>query len=199
MLKDLISKPNNKQTILEIIDLVGDSPELFAELMECFVNGSSRVSQTTSWALSHIGEKKPKLITPYHATLLTQLQNRTNHGAVRRNIVRIYQTCPIPEEIEGELYEACMSYVLDPKEAIAIKAFSMTVCEQIALKYTDLIPELIDAIKSVVPTGSAGIKNRGMHTINRLSKKHLFNGFLDVNPSKNLQSIGILCLHVIIY
>jgi len=92
-----------------------------------------------------------------------------------------------------------MSYVLDPKEAIAIKAFSMTVCEQIALKYTDLIPELIDAIKSVVPTGSAGIKNRGMHTINRLSKKHLFNGFLDVNPSKNLQSIGILCLHVIIY
>jgi|TARA_B110000114_G_scaffold58182_1_gene61797 hypothetical protein len=34
----------------------------------------------------------------------------------------------------------------------------MTVYEQIALKYPDLIPELIDAIKSEVPTGSAGIK-----------------------------------------
>jgi hypothetical protein len=171
MLKDLISKPNNKQTILEIINFLGDSPKLFAELMECFMAGSSRVSQTTSWALSHIGEQKPELITPHHATLLAQLQDKSNQGAVRRNIVRIYQTCPIPEEIEGELYEACMSYMLDPKEAIAIKAFSMTVCEQIALKYPDLIPELIDALKSVVPTGSAGIKNRGMHTINRLTKK----------------------------
>ena len=73
MLKDLISKPNNKQTILEIIDFVGDSPELFAELMKCFIAGSSRVSQTTSWALSHIGEQKPELITPHHATLLAQL------------------------------------------------------------------------------------------------------------------------------
>ena len=171
MLKDLISKPNNKQTILEIIDFVGDSPESFAELMECFIAGSSSVSQTTSWALSHIGEQKSELIAPHHVNLLAQLQDKPKQGVVRRNIVRIYQTCPIPEEIEVELYEACMSYMLDPKEAIAIKAFSMTVCEQIALKYPDLIPELIDALKSVVPTGSAGIKNRGMHTINRLTKK----------------------------
>jgi hypothetical protein len=48
MLKHLISKPNNKQTILEIIDCVGDSPKLFAELMECFIARSSKVSQTTS-------------------------------------------------------------------------------------------------------------------------------------------------------
>jgi hypothetical protein len=89
MLKDLISKPNDKQTILEIIDFVGDSPELFAELMECFIAGSSRVSQTTSWALSHIGEQKPELIALHHATLLAQLQDKTKQGAVRRNIVRI--------------------------------------------------------------------------------------------------------------
>ena len=92
MLKDLISKSNDKQTILEITNFLGDSPELFAELMECFIAGSSRVSQTTSWALSHIGEQKPELIAPHHATLLTQLQDKTKQGAVRRNIVRIYQT-----------------------------------------------------------------------------------------------------------
>lgn len=168
MLKDLITKPNNKQTINEIIDFVEDSPKLFAELMEHFVNGTSRVSQTTSWALGHIGEQQPKLIAPYHTTLLLQLQDKTKKGAVRRNIVRIYQTCPIPVEIEGELYETCMSFLLDPKEAIAIKAFSMTVCERIAIKYPDLISELIDAIQSVLPNGSAGVKNRGMHTLTRI-------------------------------
>ena len=173
MLNHLVTKPNNKQTINEIIDFVGNSPALFAALMDCFVNGTSRVSQTTSWALSHIGEQHAELIAPYHTTLLQQLQDKTKIGAVRRNVVRIYQTCPIPPEIEGELYEACMSYMLDPKEAIAIKAFSMTVCERIANRYTDLIPELIDAVQRILPTGSSGIKNRGMHTIKRLTKKQL--------------------------
>ncbi|MFT6111472.1 MAG: hypothetical protein ACJA19_000239 [Bacteroidia bacterium] len=43
MLSLLITKPNNKQTINEIIDLVGNSPALFEELMEYFVNEGSRV------------------------------------------------------------------------------------------------------------------------------------------------------------
>ena len=171
MLNHLVTKPNNKQTINEIIDFIGNSPVLFAALMDHFVYGTSRVSQTTSWALSHIGEQHAELIAPYHTTLLQQLQDKTKIGAVRRNIVRIYQTCPIPQEIEGELYEVCMSYILDPKEAIAIKAFSMTVCERIATKYPDLIPELIEAIQRIMPTTSSGIKNRGMHTLKRLAKK----------------------------
>lgn len=171
MLSHLITKPNNKQTINEIIHFIGDSPVLFAELMDYFVNGTSRVSQTTSWALGHIGEQQPKLIAPYHTILLAQLKDYQNHGAVRRNIVRIYQTCPIPEDLQGELYETCISFLLEPKEAIAIRAFSMTVCERIATQYPDLIPELIDAIKSVIPNGSSGIKNRGMHTLLRLNKQ----------------------------
>ena len=68
MLKDLIYKPNNKETALEIIGFVGDSPKWFAELMECFIAGSGRVSQTTSWAL-----QKPELIARHHATLLAQI------------------------------------------------------------------------------------------------------------------------------
>jgi hypothetical protein len=170
MLSQLIAKPNTKQTINEIIDFVGDSPELFAELMEHFSNGSSRVSQTTSWALGHIGESKPWLITTYHKQLLHQLQDKSKHNAVRRNIVRIYQTCEIPEEIEGELYTMGLHFVLDPKEAIAVRAFSMRICERIATKYPELIPELIDALQSVLPNASSGLKNRGTHTIQALQK-----------------------------
>jgi hypothetical protein len=171
MLSLLITKPNNKQTINEIIDLVGHSPALFEELMEYFVNGSSRVSQTTSWALGHIGELQPELIAPYHKILLLQLQDKTNKGAVRRNIVRIYQTCPIPEEIEGEIYELAMHFMLDYNEAIAIRAFSMRICDHISRKYPELISELLDAIRSILPGASSGLKNRGQNTIRDLTKK----------------------------
>ncbi|MDG2455368.1 MAG: hypothetical protein P8N47_06135 [Bacteroidia bacterium] len=170
-LNNLVTKSNNKQTINAIIDFIGNSPALFAALMDHIVNGTSRVSQTTSWALGYIGKQHAELIAPYHSTLVLQLQDKTKIAAVRRNVVRIYQTCPIPQEIEGELYEACMSYILDSKEAIAIKAFSMTVCERIATRYPDLIPELAEAIQRIMPTGSNGIKNRGKHTMKRLTKK----------------------------
>ncbi|PCJ67456.1 MAG: hypothetical protein COA58_03820 [Bacteroidetes bacterium] len=170
MLQELSQRPNTKQTINDIIEFIGDSTELFAELMDIFLNGTLRVSQMTSWALGHIGEQKPELITPYHSELVAQLQNPERHSAVRRNIVRIYQTCEIPKEIEGELYEISIGFVLDPKEAIAIRAFSMRICERIAIRYPDLAPELIDAIKSILPNASSGLKNRGRHTVNDLNK-----------------------------
>jgi hypothetical protein len=97
MLCLLITKPNNKQIINEIIDFVGNSPALFEELMEYFVNGSSRV----------------------------------------------------------------MHFMLDYNEAIAIRAFSMRICDRISLKYPELISELLYAIRSILPGASSGLKNRG--------------------------------------
>ena len=170
MLKHLSTLPNTKQSVNEIIDFVGDSPELFAELMEIFLNGSSRVSQMTSWALGHIGEQQPQLINHYHRELINELRDYTKHNAVRRNIVRIYQTCEIPEEFEGELYELALNFVLEPKEAIAVRAFSMRICERIAIRYPDLAPELIVSIKSILSNASSGLKNRGQHTVNDLNK-----------------------------
>ncbi|MFT6111473.1 MAG: hypothetical protein ACJA19_000238 [Bacteroidia bacterium] len=103
--------------------------------------------------------------------LLLQLQDKTNKGAVRRNIVRIYQTCPIPEEIEGEIYELAMHFMLDYKEAIAIRSFSMRICDRISRKYPELISELLDAIRSILPGANSGLKNRGQNTIQDLTKK----------------------------
>ena len=170
MLSQLIHRPNNKQTRDEIVDYVGNSPEKFSELMDLFISGNTRVSQTTSWAVGILGEKHPELITPYHQSLLAHVQDKKKHNAVRRNIVRIYQTCPIPEEIEGELYDIALGFVTDPKEAIAVKAFSMRICERIAIKYPELISELCIVIKASLPNASSGVKNRGTHILNNLMK-----------------------------
>lgn len=166
----LLSRPNNKDTRNEIIHLVGNNSELFDELINLFINGTSRVSQTLSWAIGVIGEEQPHLITPHHQTLVGLLSDSTKHNAVRRNIVRIYQTCEIPEEIEGKLYELSLSFILENKEAIAVRAFSMKICERIAKRYPELIPELMDSIESVLPGASSGLKNRGKHTLDHLRK-----------------------------
>ncbi len=170
MLNELVKRPHNKQTINEIIEFIGHDAKLFEELMVHFLGNNLRITQLTSWVVGHIGEKQPQLIAPYHQQMVEQLRHDDRHNAIRRNIVRLYQFVPIPELIEGELYDICMGFILDPKEAIAVKAFSMRVCELIAVKYQELIPELSDAIQNCMIDASSGIKNRGSHTLRRLEK-----------------------------
>lgn len=168
---DLVRRPQTKQNVNEVIQFIGEDETLFSELMELFLSDDQRISQRASWALGHIGEAHPQLLQPHLDTLLEQMRRNDRHNSIRRNTVRIFQFVDIPESISGELYSLCLAYIEDPKEMIAVRAFSMTVCERIASRYPDLIPELIATIENATPTGSAGIKNRGYHTLNRLQKR----------------------------
>ena len=98
------------------------------------------------------------------------MKQENRHNAIRRNIVRLYQFVEIPEDTEGELYDICIRFILNHNEAIAIRAFSMRVCERIALRHPMLIEELIAVIETTIPNGSSGLKNRARHTIEHLRK-----------------------------
>ncbi len=170
MLFEILKQPNSKKTLQEILEFVGSDPLNFKELMHYFLGENNRITQVASWAIGHLGETNPELLKPYHKELVEQLALKNRHNAVRRNIIRAYQFIEIPEEIEGELYDICHKFILTHDEAIAIRAFSMTVCERIATKYPELIPELIVAIEATIPHGSSGLKNRAGHTSKRLKK-----------------------------
>ncbi|MFY0643334.1 MAG: hypothetical protein JXR19_02600 [Bacteroidia bacterium] len=161
---------NNKPTNLKLVNYVGNDPKRFKELMEVFLGADLQLTQITSWAISECTEVYPHLIAPYHSQLMDSLNKDQRHGAIRRNIVRIYQYADIPEDIEGQLFNLCINFIIDPTEAIAVKAFSMTVCERIAVKYPDLIPELKICIESQLDNASAGVKNRGQKILHRFEK-----------------------------
>lgn len=170
MLNQLILNIHNKATIQKIVAYVGTNPKRLKVLLELFLGNNVRISQQTSWALSNIGEIHPEMFQPYHQLFLDKLQEKQVHNAIRRNIVRMYQFMDIPSEFEGPFYDLALQYLLDPNEAIAVRAFSMRICENIALKYPEMIPELIQAIETVVPNGSSGLKNRAGHVLRNLHK-----------------------------
>ena len=170
MLLEIIKQGNSKPTIDKIIDYVGVDAFRLEELINYFLGDDMRVSQISSWAVGQIGEKQPQLFSPYHEQFIGQLRKQHPHNAIKRNIVRLYQFVEVPEEFEGRLYEIALYLMLDSNEPIAVKAFSMGISERIALKYPDLIPELIQAVESVMRHASSGLKNRGKHALNTLQK-----------------------------
>ncbi len=154
----------------QIVRYVGSNEDRMSQLMDCFFDKSMRINQRAAWPLSIIARKYPMLLHPYHEQIIAYLAN-PHHDAIIRNTVRIYADIDIPEAIEGQLCEYCFEWLHDPKQAVAIRIFSMTVLEKIVNKFPDLKEELIAVIQEHLPHGTSGFKSRGTKTLKRLLKK----------------------------
>lgn len=56
--------------------------------------------------------------------------------------------------------EICFKYLESPDEAVAIKAFSLTVPGRLAKKYPEIVPEIKLIIEEQLPYQSAAFKSR---------------------------------------
>lgn len=166
-IRTFLTSGHNKEITHQVVQYVGTDAGRFKELMDCFLSEEMRISQRAGWALGMIGEKHVELLNPYHCILLDCLKRDNAHNAIRRNIVRVYQFCEIPMELEAELYDVCINFISDFHEMIAVKAFSIRVCERIIEHYPELRTELSGVIRSEIEHWSPGLKNRGRKFLER--------------------------------
>lgn len=157
------SKASTDKIVAEVLA----NPSRIEDLMACFFHENMRICQRASWAVSILGEKAPELIKSYTATLLENLEH-PHHDAIVRNTLRAWQFIDFEEDYEGLIFDRCMDYLNDTKYAVAIRAFAMTVCSNIACKYPPLAEELIPIIELHYPDGSAGYKSRAKRELKRL-------------------------------
>jgi hypothetical protein len=137
-----IEKEHSKAQCEKIVKYVGGDKERFAELMQLFLKGEYRVTQRAAWPMSICVEKHPALITPYFKQIIPLLQKPGVHGAVVRNIVRLLQYVEIPKRYHGQIMSVCFDFIADVETAAAIKAFSLTILENLSALYPDIRPEL---------------------------------------------------------
>ena len=161
---------HSKELTLVLVHYVGDSQERFDEFMPYFLHEEWRTCQRAAWALGMICEKHPELLDKWFGQVLEALKN-PKHDAVVRNVIRTLEYMDdYAEEYEGQIYDLCFKYLYDPKYPIAFKAFSMTVCRKIAMKYPELKEELISVIADVMENASSGILSRGRRELKILRK-----------------------------
>ncbi|RYD79341.1 MAG: hypothetical protein EOP53_09810 [Sphingobacteriales bacterium] len=142
-LREDILREHSRQQCDKIVAWVGKSKKRFAQLFYLFINDMEyRVVQRAAWPVSYCVETHPGLIQPHFGELVAKLQQPGNHDAIKRNSARLLQHVAIPEQWQGEIMNICFDYIASPKEAVAIKAFSITVLGKMANNYPEIIPEL---------------------------------------------------------
>lgn len=166
-IRSLLQKPISKFTSQSIIDYIEKHPVSLTELIDCLFDKNIRICQRAAGPLDQISKLFPDLILPYLPVMIKNLENPI-HDTIVRNTIRSWQNLSIPEEYQGIVFEKCLSYVTDPKAAIAIRVFSMTVCAHIAINIPELKEELYITINDHLEMGSPGILNRGTKILKAL-------------------------------
>jgi hypothetical protein len=142
VLRNQILKEHTKENCKAIVEWVGNDVSRFDELFNLFLNDEYRITQRAAWPMSYCAIANPELMKNKFEKLIENLRKPHLHDSIKRNTVRLLQSIVIPEEQEGAIMELCFNYVESPTEAVAIKAFSLTILGNLAKKYPEIIPEI---------------------------------------------------------
>ena len=159
-LREEILKEHSKAQCTKIVNWVGSSQQRFDELFNLFLNDEYRVVQRAGWPVSYCVISHPEFIKKHWAALIQNLQKPNLHNAVKRNSIRLLQDIAIPKKYQGQIMDICFKYVESPSEAVAVKAFSLTVLNNLAKLYPEIFPELKLLIEDQLPYQTAAFRSR---------------------------------------
>lgn len=168
MLRDEILKEHSKAQCNKIVKWVGNSQKRFDELFTLFLNDEYRVVQRAAWPISESVIANPLLIKKHLGRLMKNLQKPNLHDAVKRNSIRLLQHINVPEKYHGELMEICFKYIVSPDEPVAIKAFSLTVLQNLSKTYPEILPEIKLVIEERWDYETAAFKSRAKKILKKI-------------------------------
>jgi hypothetical protein len=147
------------------------SEALQHELYDCLFNEPPAIGSRASWVLSHCHDLDPGIIASKEDQLIGLLKQKGLHHGITRNILRIYQEQPVPEEHSAFMLDTCYAFLKNPSEPIAIRAFSMTVIFNISKTYPELLNELAVVLQSIAQHEEApALISRSKNTLKAIQK-----------------------------
>lgn len=141
-LRQLLLQEHSKAQAVLIAGWIGKSQKRFDQLIHLLLTDEYRVAQRAAMPLTYCVDLHPQLIQKHISRIVRLMQQPGIHTAVKRNILRILQTIELPEQIHGELMDACFHYMESMNEPAAVKAFSITILHRLSSIYPEIIPEI---------------------------------------------------------
>lgn len=139
------------------------------ELLISSLDDDQLISNRAMWVLNHCADLEFERIKPFHVKLINHLKNKNLHSGVIRSILRMFQNHPVPKKLESFMLDKCFECIKNPSEAIAVRAFAMTVVFNISKPYPELLNELSIVLNHLnVTEESAAIRARTKNTLKEI-------------------------------
>ena len=170
-LSNQLRKEHSKNNCLKVVKWVGNSPARLASLLDLFLSDEYRMVQLAAWPLSYVAQAHPEMIRKHLPSIIRNLQRTDTHPAARRNTMRLLQYVEIPKKYQGLVMDRCFTYICDPKEKAAVKAFSLTVLENLSTQYPDIRNELCSIIEDRWDSETPAFRSRARKVLQTVKPK----------------------------
>ena len=159
-LQQALLTEHSKANCNKIVKWVGHSQKRFDELFYLFLNSEYRINQRAAWPLSYCVIDHPNFISKHFSSLVKNLHKPAIHDSVKRNTVRLLQHINIPKKFHGEIMDICFQYISSPDEPVAIKAFSLSILQNLSKHYPEIKNEIRLVIEERWPYETAAFHSR---------------------------------------
>ncbi len=154
-----------------IVNDVYAHQERFDEIMELVYRDAYPVSMRAAWVAFLAFEKNPQLINPHLQKINHRLPLFKVDGVKRSALKILYEQMHLLDEEDfGLLADTAFTWAQSPKQAIAVRAFSIDILVKTAERYPEIIPELQALLETILPDGSAGLKNKCQKLLKKLKR-----------------------------
>lgn len=166
----ILQKEHSKKVSIAVANWIGNDSNRFAALIAIIVGNEKDIANRAAWVLPSINDKHIDALIQPHLKELIPLLGKPVHDGIKRNIVRLLQFTSIPQKLQGITLEHCFQLLNNPKEAVAIRVFAMTVLYNLTLQEPDLAHELYDCIEMYMEGALPAYKSRGGKILKALNK-----------------------------
>ncbi|MFI5154870.1 MAG: hypothetical protein ACHQEM_01715 [Chitinophagales bacterium] len=163
-----ITKGYTKQNCEKVVQWIGSNKNRFSALMDLVLHADARISQRAAWPMSYCVIKFQDLVKPWFGQIVDLLEKKDTHPALIRNIVRLLQKVDIPKRYQGRIMNACFGFVQSNDQPPAIKAFSLTILENLSKQYPETRQELKIIIEERWTREKAAFRSRARKIINTI-------------------------------
>jgi hypothetical protein len=172
-LRQLEARISKKDCICIANQLLNNEQEmlLFLDLLK---NKNTVILNNVFWILREIQSSRPELLNKNGDLVFKVMILNKAHKGIFRNGLALFKKINISTKIESEFYRVCFGLIQNHKSSIAIIAFSINVCYNIAQKHTDLLKELFLIIEDLILTRgqtSGAIGSTGKRTLSAINQR----------------------------
>ncbi len=155
----MLAQSRSKKHTLKVTAWLLKNPMEFEVLITLMADKDLFIAQNAAWVMSDAVKINKQLVKPHFEQLHNIIINTKTDG-IKRNILRVWQWVQIPENMQYNVADICLQYLQNHKETVAVKAFSLTVLQNMMVYIPELKEEILFEIEKQLPNSTAAFQHR---------------------------------------
>jgi len=169
-LEELLTRPQSKSNAEKMGKIILADKAVYTMLLKTLLGKDELLAQKAAWPFGAVAYERAEWCITYHKKLIQKLHEPC-HNAIKRGITRYFEFTDVKSSESSFALDTFLSLITNHKEAIAVRAFSMSCAYRIVQQEPELAREFELILKNAMNSDIPALVSRGRTILKDMRKK----------------------------